>query len=1392
MGAPYGQDTRNPVGPFFNNILPRIAPGDSGAWTTVNAFPNLTFQDPVFLIPEPGTNRLYVGGREGHIWFFTNSSNTTSKTLFLDLHNNTQGWDDCGLLAMAFHPEYGQAGSTNKGYVYVYYQFQYPTNIQGSATTRPSFTTPSYNRLSRFTVPAGSLVADPDSELILINQFDRHIWHNGGGMFFGPDGFLYLSNGDEGGADDEYNNTQRINGGLFSGVLRIDVNQDPTKSHPVRRQPQSQGAPPAGWMGTFSANYYIPNDNPWVNPDGSVLEEFWAIGLRSPHRMTYDPVTSQIWLGDVGQGSYEEIDLIQKTGNYQWGYMEGNKAALKSRPATLMGAEKPPVYAYPHDQGDGCVICGYVYRGSQHAADLAGKLLLGDNNSGRIWTLVYNGPSIPPTVSVLCNMPPGASYAGGLSSFGYDQNNEIYMCAMGANGQIFKLARNGAAIPQPPALLSQVGMFTNMLSLSTADSLLAYDVNMPLWSDGAVKSRWAIVPTDAQIGFFPTGEWTFPTGTVFVKHFELPINENDPSQRKRLETRLLVRDTNGAVYGVTYKWRADNSDADLLTDSLSEDIVIATSGGTRTQTWYYPSRQDCLKCHNPNAGYVLGVKTRQLNGDFLYPSTGRTDNQLRTWNHLGLFTPTLVETDITNYASLVNISNTSATLDNRVRSYLDANCAQCHRPNGVQAYFDARYDTPLANSGIINGRIDNNLGVAGARVIYSGDTTKSIMHLRMSALGTNQMPPLARNAIDSTAVATFAAWINSLPPVGNLPAPWTNSDIGSVGLGGSGGYASNAFTLTASGNDIWDNADSFHYVYRQMNGNGQIIARITRLDQINSWTKAGVMIRETLDAGSRHAFMLVSDGNGTDFQRRTTTGGTSLNTVGANMTAPYWVKLVRTNNTFSGYDSSNGVNWTLRASATITMTSAVYIGLAATAHENTAITTAVFDNVQLSGPGISNPPAITTQPQSLEKSVGENASFSVIATGTGPLKYQWLFNGTNIYGATTNSYTRSNVQISDAGNYAVVVTNSVGSVLSSNAVLTVNTLPLGPLPTPWTNRDIGAVGFVGNVGHTSGVFTVQASGADIWDTADAFHYVYQPMSGNGQIVARVARLDPTDGWAKAGVMMRETLAANSRHALMLISDGNGANFEWRQVAGSISYNTAGVSVTAPFWVKLVRNGTLLTGYESSDGQNWHLRDSATLAMTNSIYVGLAVASHNNSVKTTAAFDNVKVNQQPILNVISNLMVQSGGLITFSAIATDPDVPTNKLTFSLGTGAPTGASINSTNGLFAWRPSDAQIGTNQVTVTVSDDAVPSLSDSRSFSVSVLSRPILQSAQMSSGQLMLSWSTVPGQSYRVEYKTNLTDAAWIPLSGDVTATGNSATKIDSPDSLSSRFYHIVLIP
>jgi uncharacterized repeat protein (TIGR03806 family) len=320
-----------------------------------------------------------------------------------------------------------------------------------------------------------------------------------------------------------------------------------------------------------------------------------------------------------------------------------------------------------------------------------------------------------------------------------------------------------------PLLLSETGVFSDTARRIPSEGLIPYELMVAFWSDGAEKSRWMALPA-GKIAFSPTGEWRFPPGTVFVKNFDLATDTANPSAKRRLETRVLVCDETGGVYGAVYKWRPDGSDADLLAGAQTEDIPLKSANGDLVQSWYYPSRQDCLTCHTANAGGILGVKTRQLNRPFSYPS-GVSDNQLRTWNHLELFTPRLKDEDFGSFATLAPAEDTSRSLQDRARSYLDANCSQCHRPGGTVANFDARYETPLAAQGLIDGPVLIDQGIDRPRVISPHDIWRSIAYMRVNTVGDIKMPPLARETIDRKGVNLLKEWIDSMPGRPVIPPP---------------------------------------------------------------------------------------------------------------------------------------------------------------------------------------------------------------------------------------------------------------------------------------------------------------------------------------------------------------------------------------------------------------------------------------------------------------------------------------------------------------------------------------------------------------------------------------------------------------------------------------------
>ncbi|MDG1944708.1 MAG: PA14 domain-containing protein [Halioglobus sp.] len=311
-----------------------------------------------------------------------------------------------------------------------------------------------------------------------------------------------------------------------------------------------------------------------------------------------------------------------------------------------------------------------------------------------------------------------------------------------------------------PPLLSQTGAFSSVSTLSPSPQLLAYQPIAELWSDGARKIRWVSLPTGTAIEWSPTGNWVYPDGSVLVKHFELPIDEVNPMLTRRLETRFMIK-TAAGWYGVTYRWRSDYSDADLLTAGLDETFAVdLVSGGTRTQTWTYPSPADCITCHAPATGGALGTKTGQLNAHFDY-GLDKVDSQLRTWNHLGFFNPALNEDLLDTYPRFARLDDDTALAADRVRAYWDANCSQCHRSDSlIPAAWDARYQTPLSAKGVI-GAAPVTPGAAGY-LIDPGNPANSDIVLRSGTRGPAQMPPLGSHWVDETYLSVLHEWVQSL------------------------------------------------------------------------------------------------------------------------------------------------------------------------------------------------------------------------------------------------------------------------------------------------------------------------------------------------------------------------------------------------------------------------------------------------------------------------------------------------------------------------------------------------------------------------------------------------------------------------------------------------------
>lgn len=361
-------------------------------YQVVKAFPNLQFQRPLYLQhPGDGSNRLFVVVQRGMIYVFQNDPSVEQKKVFLDIHDQVYSEaNETGLLGLAFHPNF-----ENNGYFYVNY-------------TAPN---PLHTVISRFQVDAGGQVIS-GSETVLLTFEQPFGNHNGGQIQFGPKGYLFIGTGDGGSAGDPMGNAQNRKV-LLGKILRIDVNG-------------SQNALPAEASAQAGKNYAIPPGNPYVGNSKGFEEEIYAYGLRNPWRFSFDVKTGKLWVGDVGQSSWEEIDIVKKGGNYGWDIMEG-KHCYNADTCDKSGLILP-VHEYGRDLGRS-ITGGFVYRGDR-LQSLKGKYIYADYLSGRIWALDASDPeNSENTLLVNTDLR--------ISSFGVDAQNELYICSF--DGYIYRL-----------------------------------------------------------------------------------------------------------------------------------------------------------------------------------------------------------------------------------------------------------------------------------------------------------------------------------------------------------------------------------------------------------------------------------------------------------------------------------------------------------------------------------------------------------------------------------------------------------------------------------------------------------------------------------------------------------------------------------------------------------------------------------------------------------------------------------------------------------------------------------------------------------------------------------------------------------------------------------------
>lgn len=546
--------------------------------------------------------------------------------------------------------------------------------------------------LSRFPLTDDGAGFDASRESRLLEMEQISDYHVNTDLRFGPDGYLYVGFGDGGPHNDPLHRAQDPNE-LKGKILRLDVDA--------------------------ATSYASPRDNPFASGGGR--PEVWALGLRNPWRFSFDRETGELWTGDVGQDRVEEIDRITRGGNYGWAVREGDRCVAP--PACNAPNVIEPVISLPHPEVSS-VTFGAVYRGEAIPA-LRGHLIYGDYPSGVLWEADPSDPK-PRMIN---------SDGHAVVSFAEDDKGELLVVDL--RGSLWRVLPGHEGPADVPQLLSATGCFER--NGKPAAGLIPYEVNVPFWSDGDSKNRWFAIPDGTKISFGADGRWEFPIGSVVAKEFTLG--------NTRVETRLFVRHPDGEWAGYLYRWDPSQRDATL--------VPTGATGASSTwpQRWYFPHRGECMRCHNTEAGHVLGLELRQLHRTI--DVNGRAVDQVAAFERIGLFNDAVPETDV--------LPTKNGTVEQRARAWLHANCAYCHRPNGSgQGDMDLRVTTPLAQTGLCKAPSEGTYGLKGARRIAPGNPALSLVSRRIHATGYIRMPPLGTMTVDKDGIAIVDQWIREL------------------------------------------------------------------------------------------------------------------------------------------------------------------------------------------------------------------------------------------------------------------------------------------------------------------------------------------------------------------------------------------------------------------------------------------------------------------------------------------------------------------------------------------------------------------------------------------------------------------------------------------------------
>jgi glucose/arabinose dehydrogenase/regulation of enolase protein 1 (concanavalin A-like superfamily) len=772
--------------------------------------------------------RIFVAQQNGVLHVIKNGVKLATPAIQLPVNSSGER----GLIGIALHPSF----STN-GIIYLYY-----TLPDGS-----------HNRVSRFWLNGDVLNAGSEQIIIELDPLSSATNHNGGAMHFKGDK-LYIAIGD---------NANSANA------------QDLATYH--------------GKILRLNANGSIPGDNPFYNMANLKSRRIWALGLRNPYTFDVQPGTGRVFINDVGQVSWEEIDDGTAGGkNFGWPATEGY---------TTNPAYASPVYAYGHGSGDGvgCAITGGVFfnpSATSYPASYNGKYFFQDLCNGWINYLDLSGGVVR---NAFATGLPGQSLS---LDVGTDGN--LYFLSRSA-GRLYKIVYNSTQAPvitdQPDAVTVQQG--------GTATFTVAASGALPLnfqWRRNGVNISAPNSPT-----LTLTNVQTSQAGNYSV------VVSNSFGAATSSSAALTVTGGQPPVAVITMPDAAANpmyrgGDVILFSGdgSDSEDGPLPES----SMTWYMSFHHDNHVHDGPP------ILTGNDNGSYTIPNSGETSAnvfyrlRLVVKDSDGLEGSDFV--DIQPYTSTISLQTNPAGLSLTLDGQPVATPYSTLSVEGIRRTL-----------GVVSPQIKNGITYNFTSWSHGGSATQTI----------------STPVNNTTYTANFSQAAGS----------WISADIGAVGIAGSSAESNGTYTINASGKDIWDTNDQFHFLYRAIDGDTDIRVRVASLaNTTHGWTKAGIMIRETLQTTSKNAMAMVTRSNGTGFQRRTTTQGLTTTTASTGA-VPVWLRLVRAGNTFTAYRSADGAAWTQIGTQTFSMNSSAYVGMAFTSHNNAALATATFTNVSVTG-----------------------------------------------------------------------------------------------------------------------------------------------------------------------------------------------------------------------------------------------------------------------------------------------------------------------------------------------------------------------------------------------------------------------------------------------------------